>query len=76
MTELFDATKEADGNGQQFAQLFEEVNTIFARQTHSRLGVSPGSPVARPLVSSSSVTSVTSVTRLLCLGLALRAILM
>ena len=79
MTELFDATKEADGNGEQFAQLFQEVNNVFARQTNSRLGVSEslGSPIARPLVSSASPPSgVVTVTSLLCLGLTLCAILM
>ena len=79
MTELFDATKEADGTGEQFAELFQEVNNVFSRQTHSRLGVSEsqGSPIARPLVSSASPSGVvTSLTSLLCLGLTLRAIIM
>ena len=80
MTELFDATKEADGTGQQFAELFQEVNTVFARQTHSRLGVSEslGSPIARPLVSSACPPSgvLTTVTSLLGLGLTLCAMLM
>ena len=79
MTQLFDATKEADGTGEQFAELFQEVNTVFARQTHSRLGVSESldTPIARPLVSSSSPPSgvlVTTVTSLL--GLTLCAMLM
>ncbi len=80
MTELFDATKEADGTGEQFAELFQEVNNVFSRQTNGRLGVSEsqGSPIARPLVSSASPPSgvVTSLTSLLCLGLTLRAIIM
>ena len=80
MTELFDATKEADGTGQQFAELFQEVNTVFARQTPSRLGVSEslGSPIARPLVSSARPPSgvLTTVTSLLGLGLTLCAMLM
>ena len=78
MTELFDATKKADGTGQQFAELFQEVNTVFARQTQSRLGASLGSPIARPLVSSTAPPSgvLTTVTSLLGLGLALCAMLM
>ena len=77
MTELFEATKEADGTGEQFAELFQEVNNVFARQTHSRLGVSESqaSPIARPLVSSASPPWGV-VTSLLCLGLTLSAIIM
>ena len=38
-------------NHEEFIEVFEEVNKIFARQTHSRLDVSDIS--ARPLVSRS-----------------------
>ena len=50
MEELFPAGDRAD-DPEEFIEVFEEVNKIFARQTDSRLDVSDIS--ARPLVSRS-----------------------
>jgi capsular polysaccharide biosynthesis protein len=45
------------GNSEKFQKVFEEVNKVFAKQTHDRLNVADkGFISAQALVSSSSVT--------------------
>ena len=58
MKELFhnDDTERTADNPEEFIEVFEEVNKIFARQTMNRLTVPEIS--AQPLVSTSSASSL------------------
>ena len=61
MIDGFEADEEINiidtGNSDQFLKVFEEVNKVFAKQTHDRLNVADkGFISAQALVSSSSVT--------------------
>ena len=62
MIDGFEADEEINiidtGNSDQFLKVFEEVNKVFAKQTHDRLNVADkGFISAQALVSTSSLTT-------------------
>ena len=71
MIDGFEADEEINiidtGNSDQFLKVFEEVNKVFAKQTHDRLNVADkGFISAQDLVSSSSVITLNLAMLFIC----------